>query len=212
MCHEFGQKPILEPWGRACTAVTGYMLSRARGKEPYSNASRRERVCGSTCRDEARVYTVQLETEQNTGSGRGLLGVLLSPHRTPSTRRTPGLSPLTRHRSALTTYSVLSNTTTYTPHDPPPPSQAGADAGRRDYVAMDRLTYYQVRPYKVKPYIVHHRATRRACAFILRGFACSGSKMVVLFEGVGYTSSIQVQSMAVQRPARVNIHSCNISA
>ena len=169
MCHEFGQKPILEPWGRACTAVTGYMLSRARGKEPYSNASRRERVCGSTCRDEARVYTARDRTGVPrlnlciTGARlcgfrtRGRAGdclVLLSPHRTPSTRRTPGLSPLTRHRSALTTYSVLSNTTTYTPHDPPPPSQAGADAGRRDYVAMaanytslkyvDRCTYTAV--------------------------------------------------------------------
>ena len=132
-----------------------------------------------------RPACIQLETEQVcrdsmnlciTGARlcgfrtRGRAGdclVLLSPHRTPSTRRTPGLSPLTRHRSALTTYSVLSNTTTYTPHDPPPPSQAGADAGRRDYVAMvanyaslkyvdrcaytavcagtgHRLTYYQV--------------------------------------------------------------------
>ena len=165
MCHEFGQKPILEPWGRACTAVTGYMLSRARGKEPYSNASRRERVCGSTCRDEARVYTARDRTGVPrlnlciTGARlcgfrtRGRAGdclVLLSPHRPRAERLDSHRSPVTGQHSRRT----LSNTTTYTPHDPPPPSQAGADAGRRDYVAMaanyaslnyvDRCTYTAV--------------------------------------------------------------------
>ena len=128
-----------------------------------------------------RPACIQLETEQVcrdsmnlciTGARlcgfrtRGRAGdclVLLSPHRPRAERLDSHRSPVTGQHSRRT----LSNTTTYTPHDPPPPSQAGADAGRRDYVAMvanyaslkyvdrcaytavcagtgHRLTYYQV--------------------------------------------------------------------
>ena len=135
MCHEFGQKPILEPWGRACTAVTGYMLSRARGKEPYSNASRRERVCGSTCRDEARVYTARDRTGVPrlnlciTGARlcgfrtRGRAGdclVLLSPHRPRAERLDSHRSPVTGQHSRRTLYSAIQQRTRHTTPLRPP--------------------------------------------------------------------------------------------
>ena len=138
MCHEFGQKPILEPWGRACTAVTGYMLSRARGKEPYSNASRRERVCGSTCRDEARVYTARDRTGvprlnlcitgarlcgfRTRGRAGDCLGFfcLLTEHRPRAERLDSHRSPVTGQHSRRTLYSAIQQRTRHTTPLRPP--------------------------------------------------------------------------------------------